>query len=262
MFSLYVECRQEEKDLLIAELWERRPEGIEECDLADGRCGLRAFFNDRADEASLAREFTRYGARWQQEEERDWVEEARRRLAPLCVGARFFLVPAWRNDPTPPGRFRIRVNPGMAYGTGAHASTQLCLEALERELRPGMVVLDVGTGSGILATAATMLGGGCVMACDIDPVAVQVACQKLSFTGSADAVRSASVDFIVANISSEAIIGLAGELARCLRPGGVIIAGGFEISETSEVKAALEARGAVTRETRSKDGWSALVASV
>ena len=261
MFSLFLECRQEEKDLLIAELWERGSDGIVESDLANGECGLRAFFGDRADGESLAREFAGYSARWQREETRDWIEEARSRLEPLCVGARLFLVPEWRDDPTPPGRLRIQVNPGMAYGTGAHASTQLCLEALERELRPGMDVLDVGTGSGILATAAELLGAGRVIACDIDPVAIQVAHRKLSFTGSADAVRSASVDLVVANITPEAIIRLSRELFRCVRPGGSIIVGGFETPEVAEVTAAVQVSGAVIRATHSKANWSAVVAS-
>src|ERR1700738_1813831 len=95
-------------------------------------------------------------------------------LQPMTVGARFFLVPEWRDDPTPAGRFRIAVNPGQAFGTGVHETTRLCLEAIEEFVRPGSAVLDVGTGSGILARAAALLGAKRVYGCDVDPVAVEI----------------------------------------------------------------------------------------
>jgi len=260
MFSLYLECGQEEKDLLIAELWDRGSSGITESTGSGGGCGLRAFFEADGRAEELVGEFWRWGARWQDEEPRDWIAVARSQLEPQCVGARFFLVPEWRDDPTPPGRLRIEVNPGMAFGTGVHESTQLCLEALERELRPGMTVLDVGTGSGILSRAAELLGARRVIACDIDPVAVALARQPLSFIGTADAVRAELVDLLVANISPEAIIVLAPELMRTLRAGGIEIVSGFERAEVDGVEAAIAASGVTVRESRDKNGWSVVVA--
>ena len=127
------------------------------------------------------------------------MQSARDLLQPMEVGARFYLVPEWRDDPTPAGRFRIEVNPGMAFGTGVHETTRLCLEALEQYLRPGMRVLDVGTGSGILASAAALLGAERVYACDIDPVAVEIA--GMGFVGSVDAVAAGAADVVMANIS-------------------------------------------------------------
>ena len=262
MFSLYLECGQEEKDQLIARLWERGSDGITESDLHGDRCGLRAFFAEDAEAPVLSREFAEWSAFCQAEEPRDWIAEARSRLAPMCVGTRFFLVPEWRDDPTPPGRLRIVINPGMAFGTGAHESTQLCLEALERELKPGMTVLDVGTGSGILARAAALLGAGRVIAADIDPVAVELARQPLSFVGTVDAIQGASVDLAAANISPEAIIALAPQLVRVLRAEGVAIVSGFEAPEVAAVEAALEASGARVRSSPAKGGWSALVADL
>jgi ribosomal protein L11 methyltransferase len=259
MFSLYLECRQQEKYLLIAELWDRGSSGITETDLPGGGCGLRAFFDRDNQAQGLAGEFSSWSARCQHEESRDWVAVARSRLDPQCVGARFFLVPEWRDDPTPPGRLRIEVNPGMAFGTGAHESTQLCLEALERELQPGMTVLDVGTGSGILSRAAALLGVKRVIACDIDPVAVELARQPLCFVGTADAVRSESIDLVVANISPEAVIALAPELMRTLRAGGKAIVSGFEQPEVADVEAALAENGATLRESYAKNGWSVVV---
>jgi ribosomal protein L11 methyltransferase len=183
------------------------------------------------------------------EEQRDWVESARELLQPMEVGARFFLVPEWRDDPAPDGRFRIRVNPGMAFGTGVHETTQLCIEALEEFVQPGMTVLDVGTGSGILANVARLLGAGQTVACDTDPVAIEIANQ--GFIGSVDAVAGASFDLVVANISPEAIRALASDLIRVLRPGGVLLASGFELPEIDAVIAVLP--GA---EIRQKRNWA------
>jgi ribosomal protein L11 methyltransferase len=260
MFSLYVECRQEEKDLLMADLWERGSRGITELDAAGDRCGLRAFFDD-ADAGKLERDFERYGATARTEEDCDWIEVARARLEPMLVGDRFFLVPEWRDDATPPDRLRIEVNPGLAFGTGAHESTQLCLERLEQELRPGMVVLDVGIGAGILAQAAELLGARQVFGCDIDPVAVEIASRKLSFVGSVDAVRTSSIDLITANISGEAMVQLAPDLLSAIRPGGIVIAGGIELSEAGDVERALHAAGASIRGSHAKGNWMALVAA-
>jgi ribosomal protein L11 methyltransferase len=258
MFSLELECKQHEKDLLIAELWEQGSGGIQESDAGDL---VRAFFEDSADRAGLVVRFADYRPRWRQEESVDWVGIAESKLGPALVGERFFLVPQWRDDPTPPGRMRIEVNSGLAFGTGAHETTQLCLESLERLVTAGATVLDVGTGSGILSQAAKLLGAGRVVACDIDFSAVEVARDRgvACFCGSAQALKSEIADVIVANISPEAIRELAPDLLRCLRPGGAGIVSGFENHEAAEVARAIEAAGGAVRETRSKNTWSALV---
>jgi ribosomal protein L11 methyltransferase len=147
------------------------------------------------------------------------------------------------------------VNPGMAFGTGVHETTQLCLEALEEFVKPGSDVLDVGTGSGILAKAAVLLGAGKVYACDVDPQAVEIA--REGFVGSVDAVASKSVDLLVANISPEAITQLAPDLIRVLRPGGILLASGLEISDVEQVKAALPP----VREVRRKGNWALVITS-
>jgi ribosomal protein L11 methyltransferase len=248
MFSLEIDSLAEGRDLLIADLWELGSAGIVE--LSDTR--LRAFFDAGADRAALVARYP--GAAVREEENRDWVEEARGLLQPREVGRHFFLVPRWRDDPAPAGRFRIAVNPGMAFGTGVHETTRLCLEALEELVKPGIAVLDVGTGSGILAEAARLLGAARVIACDVDYDAVHIA--RRGFVGSVDAVRSAAVDLVVANISPETIIKLAPEFARVLRPGGTLVASGFNVGEVEAVKAAL---GKV-REVRRMGEWAAVVA--
>jgi ribosomal protein L11 methyltransferase len=143
--------------------------------------------------------------------ERDWVQETEDAWPPILVGEKFFVVAPWRKEPTPPGRFRLEINPGMQCGTGQHPCTRLCLEAMERIIQPGDRVLDVGTGSGILSIAAKMLGAATVVACDIDAEAAR---EAIFFVGSVDAVRSGAFDVVVANISEVVIGGLKTEFER------------------------------------------------
>src|SRR5437879_5227704 len=110
MFALDLDCKQEEKDLLIAELWEEGSAGIAEVNDA----GLRAFFADDSLAADLLHRFAHRGARLGEVEQRDWVAFSRAKWEPFEVGSRFFLVPRWRTDPAPAGRLRIEINPGLA----------------------------------------------------------------------------------------------------------------------------------------------------
>lgn len=255
MFSFEIECASAQKDLLVAELWDEGSAGI-----VENERGLRAFFEDTADRAAL---MARFGAvSWRDEEPRDWVAESRANWEPLLIGRRFFLVPEWRSDAAPEGRFRIEVNPGMAFGTGRHETTQLCLEALEQFVVPGARMLDVGTGAGILAQAARLLGAAPVWACDIDPEALEVARGTIGaslFAGSVDAVRSGAADIAAANISPEAIARLAPDLLRCLRAGGVALLSGFEGREASAVEAVVTRLGGAVLEARHKGDWALLV---
>jgi len=248
MFSLEIDCDPEDRDLLIAELWEQGSAGMVELSPQT----VRSFFEDDVNRAVLLKLFP--GARQREEVVRDWVQSSRELLQPMEVGRRFFLVLEWRDDPAPGGRFRITVNPGMAFDTGVHETTQICMEALEDYLRPGMNVLDVGTGSGILAKAATLLGAGSVMACDTDPVAIEIAGE--GFVGSVDAVAGGAMDLVMANISPEAITALAGDLLRVRKAGGVLLASGFETHEVEQVRAALPD----VREVRHKGKWALIVA--
>src|SRR5580700_11245421 len=180
MFSIDLECPQSagdsaKKDLTIAELWEAGCTGIVELpdsELDGATAHMRAFFDDDARAPELQ---ARFGGQVHPADMRDWVAFAREHLQPMEIGERIFVVPEWRDEATPPGRIRIEVNAGLAFGTGAHETTRLCLEAIERHLKPGMSVVDVGTGSGILAEAAAKLGAGAVYANDNDPEAVAVA---------------------------------------------------------------------------------------
>jgi ribosomal protein L11 methyltransferase len=262
MFSLELECRTEHKDILIAELWEQGSCGVVEMDANH----IRAFFDDAAGPDRLRKQFRAFGALLRVEEDRDWVQFAREKWEPLEVGARFFLVPEWRDDPAPPGRLRITVNPGLAFGTGIHETTRLCLEALETHVKPGMAVADIGTGSGILALAAGLLGAGRIYACDVDPAAVEIARCNAAMSpapvaflvGSASALAGQSADIVVSNISPEIIADLSGDLLRVLRPTGVALISGFERGELEQVQDALVSVGATVESTHHKGNWSLL----
>ena len=141
----------------------------------------------------------------------DWVARTQEGFPPLLVGEKFFLTPPWRTEPTPPGRLRLVINPGAQCGTGYHRCTQLCLEAMERIIRSGDSVLDVGSGSGILSIAAKLLGAGRVVACDIDPEALR---PVPFFVGSVDAVRSNTFDLVVANINEDVVGSMRADFER------------------------------------------------
>lgn len=244
MLSLYVQCEPDERDQLVLELWQRGTLGI-----AELGSGLRAWFEDNVELGDL---IARYDGLLDHEPDQDWVRRTQDSFPPLAIGQRFWLVPPWNTGPPPPGRVRLEINPGLACGTGWHPCTQMCLQALERYLKPGATVLDVGAGSGILMVAARLLEAGPVIGCDIDPDAVLIARHGAGgevFVGSADAIGPATVDVLVANISADAVRTLRREFERVVRPGGRLILSGFTDPEPFPYE--------IDRLTR--DGWQCVV---
>src|SRR3954468_22170834 len=150
MYCVRLEVEPEGVDSLLADLWEAGT-----CGVVEGNGFVEAFFEDHEAAASFANPTMAA--------DRDWVQETEDAGPPILVGEKFFVVAPGRKEPTPPGRFRLEINPGMQCGTGQHPCTRLCLEAMERIIRPGDRVLDVGTGSGILSIAAKMLGASMVV---------------------------------------------------------------------------------------------------
>jgi ribosomal protein L11 methyltransferase len=228
LFSLLLHPSPEREDFLVAELQECGTAGIQE----DEAGGLRAFFETDRDAEALARRFAEFAPELRTESPADWEQISRDAWPPLCVGVRFYLVAPWDTEAaTPPGRLRLEIYPGMACGTGRHPATQLCLEAIERYVRPGARVLDVGSGSGILSDAARLMGAGRIVGCDVDPTAVEIARERVRvpmFVGSVEAVRSQWADVIVANIDAATLEIIAGELARVRGPESTLILSGFE----------------------------------
>jgi ribosomal protein L11 methyltransferase len=226
LFSLLLHPSADREDLLVAELQECGTAG-----LTEEYNGLRAFFENDPEAVSLLQRFAEFLPELREEQFTDWERVTREAWPPLCVGERFYLVAPWDEGvETPDGRLRLEIYPGMACGTGRHPATQLCLQAIERYVKPGARVLDVGSGSGILSDAAKLVGAGTVVGCDIDADAVRVARERVRvpmFAGSADAVRSEWADVVVANIDAATLERIAGELRRVCRPDGTFILSGF-----------------------------------
>lgn len=245
MVSVLIPTTPAEKDERIAVLWEMETTGVVEQDDS-----LEAYFEDEREAAIAVACFA--GATLRHHGQRDYVHEFQQAWQPVKVGRRFWLSPPWDATPAPEGRLRLEYQAGMACGSGAHPCTQLCLAALERCVRPGSAVLDVGVGSGILLMAAKLLGAARIAGCDIEHDCVVIARQALPeaalYTGSARSIRPGWADAVVANISAPAAHDLLPHLKLACRPGGSIILSGFRISESDFEGDATEL-----------DGWACVV---
>ena len=204
-------------------------------------------------------------------EDADWENNWKQFYKPMEIGERLIVIPDWE-EADPQGRVALRLNPGLTFGTGSHATTRLCLQALEKLVRPGMSVLDLGCGSGILSIAALLLGADRAYACDIDEKAVDVAYENAALNGVGKdryTVRAGDVlsdqglrrdmgggwDIVVANIVADVIIALAPAALDLMKPGGVFLCSGIIDQRADEVRAALEAQGFTIREANASEGW-------
>lgn len=211
----------------------------------------------------------------------DWAYSWQKYYKPLEIGKRLYVVPDWlREEPVPQGRTPFYLNPGLTFGTGSHASTQLCLEGVEEHTVPGRDVLDLGCGSGILSIAALCLGAKTAVAVDIDPKAVDVAYENAALNGIGReryTVRAGNVlsdpalakelaqrkyHLILANIVADVIIPLAPQVPHLLEEGGTFLCSGIIDTRTCEVEAALKKAGLTLLKKREKNGWAALEAAL
>lgn len=202
-------------------------------------------------------------------DEEDWAHAWKKYYKPISLG-RVTIVPAWEDYQAKDGEVIIKIDPGMAFGTGTHETTRLVMKIMQDAMQGGERVLDVGTGSGILSICASKLGACEIFAYDIDPVAVKVArenaivggCNNIT-VGVSDLLknvdRSAKYDFCVANIVAEIIIRMLPDIGELLAPGAPIILSGIILPSKGEVVSALEKYGyEVLREEREND-WVALL---
>jgi len=264
MYLLVLHCPASEAELLAAELYARGTAGIEERPAGGGEIELRAYFRRRVPAGDLGR----YSPAWFPADRTNWAEKIMQDWEPLLVGERFFIVPDWRDDPAPPGRIRLAVRPGLALGTGYHATTQMCLEAMERYLRRGDRFLDLGCGAGILSHAAYLLGAGPILAADIDPQAIESARENFTragvparlVLGSAECLAPGRVDFLAANISGEALIDLAAAITRLAAPAARAVLSGFPPYLAPEIADAYRIRRWRLLERMSREGWAAVAA--
>lgn len=209
----------------------------------------------------------------------DWAYSWQKYYKPLSIGKRLYVVPQWEKDkPVPEGRFPFYLNPGLTFGTGSHASTQLCLEGVEEHTKEGDAVLDLGCGSGILSIAALVLGASHALAVDIDPKAVDVAYENAALNGigkdrytvrAGDVITDAALaqeiaqeryPLVLANIVADVIIPLSAQVPNLLAQDGVFLCSGIIDTRAHEVEAALVKNGLKVVRRREKNGWVALEA--
>jgi ribosomal protein L11 methyltransferase len=277
--QLTLDVPDELTDAVVGELSDDEVAGVwENGRPAEGMTQLVIYLNVAANletiEGRIRSLFARSGLRFpvisrRSVEDRDWTEEWRKSYSSFPVGDDFFVIPSWADSSCPDDRIPIRIDPGQAFGTGTHETTQLTIEALERWVEPSHLVLDLGTGSGILAIASRLLGARCVYACDIDPVAVHVAQANIernaednvwTFCGSVDSVRTNSVKLGLCNLTADVIISLFPEIDRVLAVRGIAVFSGILQEQHEQIRDVIDSFGFTVHEEMLRGEWLALVA--
>jgi len=210
--------------------------------------------------------------------ESDWANAWKEHYQVVHLGDRFVIKPTWREYKAQPGEIVMELDPGMAFGTGLHPTTQMCLAAIEKYARPEMRTLDLGTGSGILAIAAALLGVKSIVGIDNDPLAVKVAAENAALNhvtepitvergslaeanAAALAGRPAGFDLIIVNILARVIIGLCEDgLGRVMRSGGLAIFAGLIDTQEYGVREALQTQGLTVIDRLQEKDWVCLIA--
>jgi ribosomal protein L11 methyltransferase len=259
VYSFQFRCAPDEAELLSLEVWEAGAIALSDTE-RDGLCIVTAGFESEACRDSLLDRFVLFQPEWHCDET-DWEQVTRKAWPARSVGRHLFLAPPWCTDDTPPSRIRIVHNPGLASGTGEHPCTQLALEALERIVAAGSCVLDVGTGSGLLAIGARKLGATEALGLDSDIESLKTARENFELNalqptlaaGSADCVADEWANVTVANISGSVLFSIMDDLVRVTRRGGHLILTGFSTTESGAFQD-LFPDGSLT----TSEGWSCL----
>ena len=202
----------------------------------------------------------------------DWENNWKQFYKPMEIGDRLTVIPEWESTGVPEGRVALRLNPGLTFGTGSHATTRLCLTALEKHITGGQTVLDLGCGSGILSIAALLLGADRAVACDIDEKCMDVAYENAALNGVGrdrytvrwgDVVTDQALrqelggpyDVVVANIVADVIKALASTVRPLVKEGGIFLCSGIIDDRAEEVAQCLRDNGWTIAEARSSEGW-------
>ncbi|MBU7005904.1 50S ribosomal protein L11 methyltransferase [Phosphitispora fastidiosa] len=205
------------------------------------------------------------GMGFSQVQEEDWANSWKAYYKPVNIGRRIVIKPTWEDYHQKPGELVIALDPGMAFGTGTHPTTVMCIRFLEDIIQGGETVLDIGTGSGILSIAAGLLGAGEVWAVDFDPVAVTVAAENVTLNGLEDKIKvmegnlldgvTGQADILTANIVADVIIRICPDANRVLKNGGVFVASGIIGTRSEEVFEAARGAGFVIKEVSREGEW-------
>ncbi|MDM5249331.1 MULTISPECIES: 50S ribosomal protein L11 methyltransferase [unclassified Lysinibacillus] len=203
--------------------------------------------------------------------EEDWATAWKQYYHPVKISERFTIVPTWEEyTPVSTDELIIELDPGMAFGTGTHPTTVMCLQGLEKAVKEGDLVIDIGTGSGVLSIGAALLGAKSVHALDLDEVAVRSAQENVTLNKVDDTVSvfhgnlldtvKEPADVVVANILAEIIMSFTDDAFSIVKPGGLYVTSGIIGAKRDDVKAALEASGFVIEEVLLMEDWVAIIA--
>ncbi|NMD70649.1 50S ribosomal protein L11 methyltransferase [Bacillus sp. DNRA2] len=203
--------------------------------------------------------------------EEEWATAWKKYYNPVKISERFTIVPTWEDyTPVSSDELIIELDPGMAFGTGTHPTTVMCVQALERTVNEGDTCVDVGTGTGVLSIAAAMLGASKVTALDLDEVAVQSAVLNIKLNKAHEVVNVSQnnlldgiegpADIVVANILAEVILRFTDDVAKVVKPGGYFIASGIIQQKKQQVREAIEKVDFTIQETLVMEDWVAFIA--
>lgn len=252
-----------EADAAAGALWLHGPAAVEEREAAGGRVELVAGFADEEAAGRVAAALGWPATTEPAPDEATWRDAWRDHARAVVVG-RVAVVPAWL--PEPEAELVVRIDPGTAFGSGSHPSTRLVLAAMQRLVQPGCSLLDAGSGSGVLAVAARLLGAGDVVAFDVASEAVVATAANAAANGVEVDARHATVeeiggrfDVVVANIGAATLTAMAPVLAE--RVGGSLVLAGLLDQQVPDVVAAYAGCGLVLDDVASEDGWAAPVLS-
>lgn len=201
-------------------------------------------------------------------DDEDWAENWKSQYKPFRLGKHIVIRPGWEAYDAEPEDKVVTIDPGMAFGTGTHETTGMCVSLVEEYVKPGMDVIDVGTGTGILAIAAAHMGAKHVLASDIDPMAVRVAAENIEINGFKDVIEAregdlleaadTTADVVIANIIADVIIMISSPVRAVVREGGVFICSGIAKERQDEVIEAIKKAGYGKLDIRNDGEWTAI----